>query len=151
MLLNHASQPCFSIIFYFYQELLNHLDAIETLSTLLDSLLDQAKQNVKESLEDFVSDKVRCLGQAIGGYFKCLNVFGVKTRADFESKWTACYQNKNVRETVENLLEVEECWDEFLRNVDRELDKAVETSWQPVSVGSSAPIDMPIFNVDTER
>ena len=132
------------------EEVLNQFDAIETLSTLLNSLLDQAKQNVKESLEAFVSDKVCYLGQAIGGYFKCLNVFGVKTRAELESTWTAYYQNKNVRETVESLLEVEESWDKFLKNVDEELDRGIVTSCQSVSVGSTAPMELPLFNVDTE-
>ena len=129
----------------------NQFDAIETLSTLLSSLLHQAKQNVKESLEDFVSEKVCYLGQAIGGYFKCLNVFGVKTRGELESKWTAYYQNRNVRETVESLLEVEESWDEFLKNVDKDLDRGIFTSCQAVSVGSNAPMELPLFNVDTER
>jgi hypothetical protein len=118
---------------------------------LLNSLLEQAKQNVRESLENFVSDKVRCLGQAIGGYFRCLNAFCVTRRADLESKWRACYHNKDVRATVENFLEVEESWNDFLRNVDEKLDSEVVTAGQPVSVGSTAPLNIPLFDIDTER
>lgn len=132
------------------EEVLNHLDAIETLSTLLNSLLEQAKQNVQESLESFVSDKVRQLGQAIGGYFKCFNALHVTTREELESKWKACYQNKDVRETVDNLLEVEESWNDFLRNVDEKLDGGVVTGDEPVVVGSTAPLDITLFNIDTE-
>lgn len=135
----------------FHKEVLNYIDAIETLSTLLNSLLENAQKDVAETLEGFVNDKVRSLGQAIGGYFKCLNAFSVRTRAELESKWKELYQNKDVRESVNNLFEMEERWNDFLRSIDEKLYYGIVTSGQPLVVGSMAPLDIPLLNVDTQR
>lgn len=131
--------------------MLNHLDAIETLSALLNSLLEQAKENVKESLENFVGDKVRSLGQAIGGYFDCLNTFNVTKRSELQLMWKTCYQNKDIRESVDNLLEVEEDWDDFLKVVDEKLGGGGVTDGRTVTVGSVAPLKIPLVNIDTGR
>ena len=135
----------------FHKDLQNYVDVIKTLSTLLNSLIENAQKDVAESLEGFINDKIRSLGQVCGGYAKCLNAFSVRTRAELESKWKELYHNKDVRESVNNLLEMEERWNNFLRSVDERLYCGIVTSGQPLVVGSMAPLDIPLFNIDTKR
>ena len=73
------------------------------------------------------------------------------TREDLESKWKKYYQRKDVRQTVDNLLEAEENWDDFLRNVDEKIDKGVGNGGKPIIVGSMAPLNIPLINIDSER
>ena len=117
----------------------------------MNSLIENARKDVAESLEGFVNDKVRSLGQATGAYFEYLNAFSVKTRGELESKWKELYHNKDVRESVDNLLEMEERWNHFLKSVDEKLDSGMVTSDEPLVVGSIAPLDIPLFNIDTDR
>ena len=135
----------------FCKEVLKYVGVIQKLSALLNSLIENAQKDVAESLEGFVNDKVRSLGQLTGGYFECLNAFSVKTRGELESKWKELYHNKDVRESVDNLFEMEERWNHFLKSVDEKLDSGMVTSSEPLVVGSIAPLDIPLFNIDTDR
>ena len=135
--------------FTHFQEL-SYVGEIKALSSLLNSLLEKAKQNVQQSLESFVSDKVRQLGAAIDGYFKCMKSFDVTTRAALEEKWGKCYQSHEIRDAVEDLLEVEDNWNAFLDKVDCMLDGGAINEAQ-ISAGMSAPCEVPLINVTTKR
>lgn len=124
-------------------------DSIDSLSQLLEELLEKAQQHVMESVENFVSDKIRCLGKAIGGYYTCMSKIKASTRAEFEEMWKSNYHDRHVRESIENLLEVEENWDQFLKDVDQKIGGNQSAS--SVNVGTQAPMDLPIFNITTSR
>lgn len=129
---------------------LSYANEIKALSSLLNSLLEKAKQSVQQSLECFISDEVRQLGAAIGGYFKCMNGFGVKTRAALEAIWSKFYQSQDIRDAVEELIEVEDNWNAFLDNVDCMLSGTVIDEDVQVSTGMHAPCDIPLINVTTK-
>ena len=138
------------IWFIYVKELLEKLEHIKTLSCLLSRLLEKAERSVQQSLEGFVSDEVRQLGSAIGGYFKCFDAFNVKTRTALEAKWSECYQCQEIRDTVEYLLEVEENWNAFLEKVDRMLNGGAVNEVK-VTAGAGAPCEVPLIDVTTNR
>ena len=57
-------------------------------------------------------------------YVDCLKAVGVKTRAELEEMWRGCYHDKEVRDSVEELLSLEESLQAFYDNVDVEIQKA---------------------------
>lgn len=139
------------VISKFLKHIFAHLDDIETLSTFLNSSLEQAKLDVEESLETFISKNIRKLGKATDAYFNCLNAFNAATQAEMEAKWKAYYRNKDLREAVDNLHEAEDNWNEFLRTVDKKLDVRNVATGQPVVAGSKAPMELPLFDIDMQR
>lgn len=82
------------------------------------ALLDKAKLEAQESLESFVAHKlVDLLGLIAAGaeFYKSL---GVKKRSEAESVWQKFYHHAEVRDEVEELLELESEWDSFIESVD---------------------------------
>ena len=66
-------------------------------------------------------------------YMDCLKAVGVKTQAELDEMWKGCYHDKEVvRESVEELLSLEESLQEFYDNTDVEIQKKKNRStWHP--------------------
>lgn len=97
---------------------------VSGLSLLLNTsraLLEKAKLEAQESLENFVQDKITNLLGLISAGVKFYKSLGVKKRSEAESVWQRVYHHAEVRDQVEELLELESEWDSFIESVDEGL------------------------------
>ena len=133
------------------QDLATHVEQVRALSSLLRSLLKKAEQDVGDSLEEFMRCKKDYqLGAAIGGYFRCFNTFGVKTRSEVEKKWAELYGKSEMREALDDLYDVEENWNQFLEKGDDMLESKCGDQ-DKVVAGMDAPRGIPLIDVNTKR
>ncbi|EFX84850.1 hypothetical protein DAPPUDRAFT_314390 [Daphnia pulex] len=63
-----------------------------------------------------------------------------KTRTDLETFWAGCFSDPIVRDAVDELLLVEEKWDQFLQTVDTFMDKTLYSKNQVVGVDEIASL-----------
>ena len=80
----------------------------------------------------------------VGLYLDCLESVGVKTRAQLEEVWKELYKAEEVRECVEELLSAEENFDNFVEEVDKDLQSYEDSLAvsQVSTVGCSVPKDI---------
>ena len=81
-------------------------------------------------------------------YVQCLKTVGAKTRAELEQIWKGCYQDKEVRECVEELLSLEASIQELYDDIDVEVQKAEDQlAIQNITkVGEQLPADLALTN-----
>ncbi|KAI8479193.1 hypothetical protein Bbelb_430870, partial [Branchiostoma belcheri] len=101
------------------------------------------------SLDDFMDRRVGCLGGLIGIYYNFLTRLCVKTRLEAERLWEHLYRYPSVQSAVEDLWEVEEQWDRFLQDVDKQLN--ADRAGEDLRVGSLGPVDVPLVDARTGR
>uniref|UniRef100_A0A673JKQ6 Uncharacterized LOC107742218 n=2 Tax=Sinocyclocheilus rhinocerous TaxID=307959 RepID=A0A673JKQ6_9TELE len=70
------------------------------------------------SLQEIVDKKIRPLFGLMSAGAKFFNSLGVKNQKEAESLWEQFFQNIEVRDNVEGLLQLEVEWDSFLRRLD---------------------------------
>ncbi|RDD42532.1 hypothetical protein TrispH2_005592 [Trichoplax sp. H2] len=93
----------------------------------------QEKFSIIESIGDFVNNHVNKLGAAIGLYAEAFN------------------RIPEVRDAVDELFDVEDNWNTFLKDVDRKMDhnKSDGLPQSSSTVGSVAPLHVPLIDVRT--
>ena len=84
----------------------------------------------------------------MSNYVQCMKAVDVKTRAELEEMWKGCYHDKEVRESVEELLSLEESLQELYDDIDVELQKAEDQlAVQNVTkVGDQLPVNLALTN-----
>ena len=106
------------------------LPALRKLNQELTKMIEDGKENFQEMrsdrLEEFLN--VDCEVGIITlrpmlNYLHCLKAVGAKTRAELEEMWKGCYHDKEVRESVEELLSLEESLQELYDDIDVEIEK----------------------------
>lgn len=97
-------------------------------------LLQKAKQEAEDSLEKFVPYKITTLLGLIKAGADLYKSIGVKKKSEAEDVWKKFYHHAEVRDQVEELLQLESEWDSFLESVDRDL----QTSDGQLSGGKTA-------------
>ena len=81
-------------------------------------------------------------------YVDCLKAVGAKTQAELEEMWKGCYHDEEVRESVEELLSLEESLQELYDDIDVEIQKAEDQlAIQNITkVGDQLPADLCLTN-----
>ncbi|KAI8486915.1 hypothetical protein Bbelb_354230 [Branchiostoma belcheri] len=125
------------------------VDNVSKTVSEMEELLERARNFVKESLDDFMDHRVECLGGLIGIYHNFLTRLCVKTRLEAERLWEHLYRYPSVQSAVEDLWEVEEQWDRFLHDVDKQLN--ADRAGEDLRLGSLGPVDVPLVDAGTGR
>lgn len=102
---------------------------VSSLGALRDSIakvVQQGRANYKASkdVHDYMrGGNDRGIGKLFGWrpYTECMKRTAVQTRAELEQLWRRHYVHPEVRDAVDDLLEVEEDFAEFVNEVDKEL------------------------------
>ena len=81
-------------------------------------------------------------------YVQCLKAVGAKTRAELEEMWKRWYHDEEVRECVEELLDLETSIQELFNDIDVEVQKAEDQlAIQNITkVGEQLPADLALTN-----
>ena len=130
------------------------LPALRKLNQELTKKVQDGKKNFQEMrldrLEEFLN--VDCAVGLIAlrpllNYLYCLKAVGVKTRAELEEMWKECYHDKEVRESVEELLSLEESLQELYDDIDVELQKVEDrlAFHNITKVGEQLPADLVVI------
>ena len=126
------------------------LHELERLQKVLSNILLEAKEHVRNSVEDFIEDKVRKMGPMIGHYFSTFQSLNVMTRNDMDRAVKKMYCFKSIRDAEEELFQAEQDWDSFLKEVDRTFDSLCG-SVNDKELGSYGPCELKLTDVSTER
>ncbi|XP_061414771.1 uncharacterized protein LOC133346951 isoform X2 [Lethenteron reissneri] len=91
------------------------------------TLLGGARAESEEDgeLQEFVLQKITRLGAMIREYAQLMSSVLVSSRADLEELWRRHWGKSDVRDAVEELLQLEEEWSSFLKGIDERLDNEV--------------------------
>lgn len=106
-----------------------HETVASSLTQLVDLgrvLLENAKKEAAVSLERFVPHKITTLFGLISPGAQLYKSIGVKDRSEAEAVCQKFYHHAEVREKLEELLELENEWNSFLDEVDKGLQT---TDW----------------------
>ncbi|KAM9840744.1 uncharacterized protein ACBR49_016096 [Aulostomus maculatus] len=95
--------------------------ALSLLVNLGKVLLQKAQQDAAGSLEDFVPHKITTLFGLMTAGTNLYKSLGVRKKSEAEAIWQKYYAWAEVREQVEELLQLQSEWDSFLDSVDRGL------------------------------
>ena len=129
------------------------LPALKKLIRGLTVMVEDGRENFRtmrsERLEEYVNAdcKVGLLAiQPIDEYIDCLEETGVKTREELEELWKGCYHDEEVRECVEEILSLEESFQELYDEIDGEIQKAEDgLAVQVTRVHDLLPADLSLI------
>lgn len=128
------------------------LHELERLQKVLSNILLEAKEHVRNSVEDFIEDKVRKMGPMIGHYFSTFQSLNVMTRKDMDQAVKKMYGFKSIRDAEEELFQAEQDWDSFLKEVDHTFDPLCgSVNDRELVIGSYGPCELKLTDVSTER
>uniref|UniRef100_A0A669CIJ4 Uncharacterized protein n=3 Tax=Oreochromis niloticus TaxID=8128 RepID=A0A669CIJ4_ORENI len=96
-------------------------DGLTLLVNMGKVLLQNAKEEAADSLENFVPHKITTLFGLITAGAKFYSSIEVKKKCEAEAVWQKSYHNAVVREQVQELQQLEKEWDSFLESVDKDL------------------------------
>lgn len=96
---------------------------IEALKELIEfgrTSLENVKKDVAKgaSLQEIGDKQIRPLFGLMSAGAKFFNSLGVKNQKEAEHLWEQFFQNTDVRDNVEGLLQLEVEWDSFLKRLD---------------------------------
>lgn len=130
----------------------NLFQVLEKLQKILRNTLNEAKENVSKSIDNFLVDKVRQMGSMIGHYFTAFESLNVMSRKGMEEMIKQMYNYECIRDMEEELYETEEEWNLFLQEVDSKINPSSKVSKEEqVVVGSKGPCELKLIEVSTER
>ena len=125
---------------------------LEKLLKILRTLLTEAQENASQSIEEFVADKVRRMGAMIGHYFTAFTSLNVMSRNGLEEMIKQMYKHESIRDLEEELYEIEDEWDSFLKDVDAKMNSSTEALKKAeLIVGSRGPCELQLRDVLTGR
>ena len=128
------------------------LHELERLQKVLSNILLEAKEHVRNSVEDFIEDKVRKMGPMIGHYFSTFQSLNVMRRKDMDQAVKKMYSFKSIRDAEEELFQAEQDWDSFLKEVDHTFDSLCgSVNDKELVIGSYGPCELKLTDVSTER
>lgn len=131
------------------------LSSISTLSGKIAGTVKQAREDFKAASDvyEFMSTKNIAAGIRklfiMPLYIECFSSMGVNTRAELQQLWAKHYNDHEVREVVEELLEHEDSMQEFAVEVDKELRLHEKKSNPPAKVGQVLPKDLTLTDAET--
>lgn len=96
-------------------------DGLTLLVNMGKVLLQNAKEEAADSLENFVPHKITTLFGLITAGARFYSSIEVKKKCEAEAVWQKSYHHAAVREQVQELQQLEKEWDSFLESVDKDL------------------------------
>ena len=95
---------------------------------------------------------VKQIFQIMPAYAEAMSNVGVTKKKDFEALWRSKFANAEVRDSVEDLLQVQDEVEEFLRELEVELAKAdtSERRGGALHTGNVFPADLVVTDVASE-
>lgn len=127
------------------------LQQLEQLKNMLTKILAEAKENVRESIEDFVADKVRKMGAIGGHYFNMFQALNVMSRKGVDDVVAKMYSSQRIQDAAEDVLQAEDDWNTFLEETDSKMNPSCSTTTEDLVVGSHGPCELKLTDVYTER
>lgn len=118
------------------------------LAQTLEGLLEYGKQVAKDSVSDFVNEKIGKLFGMATAYEKCFESLGVPTKSEMEKKIHKHARHAKLREASTELLNVEQEWDIFLGSIDKTLEG---DSSDTVQLGETGPLHAPLVDARTSQ
>ncbi|XP_059838196.1 selenoprotein L isoform X4 [Hypanus sabinus] len=107
------------------------------------------EESAGENVQEFVSQKIGCLAELIRLYANFFNSLHVQKRSDTEDLFKRFYHSVSVQDQVEDLLEFEAEWNNFLGDMD---DRLKAHSFQAqLTMGTQVPGSLVFTDVRTER
>ncbi|XP_072134247.1 selenoprotein L [Mobula birostris] len=126
------------------------LRALEDLSQGGRRILAAARaESAGEKVHEFVSQKIGSLAELIRLYANFFNNLHVQKQSDTEDLFKRFYHSVSVQDQVEDLLEFEVEWNDFLGDVDSRM-KAHSFQAQ-LTMGTQVPRGLVLTDVRTER
>ncbi|KAL4238421.1 hypothetical protein ACF0H5_003129 [Mactra antiquata] len=120
--------------------------AVSQLVETLEDLLKYGRQAVQESVNDFVNDKIgKMFGMSVA-YEKCFSRMKVSTKKDMERAMRQHSKNVKLREASTELLDVEQEWDTFMKDIDKNLEG---DSNESLNIGETGPVDNTLIDART--
>ena len=96
---------------------------------------------------DILQSKVRRLGRGIGLYARCFQELAVCNREEMEKLLKDQFNNKEIREAMDDLLACEDKWNDLLER----MEKHVNTHNAKPKAVSKVPLDTIIYEEDKEK
>lgn len=142
------------------------LQELENLQKVLSNILDEAQEYARQSIKDFVEDKVRKMGAMIGHYYTAFQKLNVMSRKDMGEAIKKMYNYESIRDAEEELFQLEDNWNSFLEEIDCKIDPSsvkeaklcspgpssiVKKTKPELTVGSHGPCELKLTDVSTER
>lgn len=122
--------------------------AVCQLANTLEDLLQYGRQAAQESISEFVNSKIGKLFGMAAAYEKCFESIGASTKDEMEEKIHKYARNVKLREASTELLDVEQEWDSFLKEVDKSLEGDVGDT---VQLNETGPINYLVQDARTSQ
>ncbi|CAL1534995.1 unnamed protein product [Lymnaea stagnalis] len=119
------------------------LDTYKDISDKMWHIISQARENIQDSVDDFVAKQIGRLFQIVPVYKKAFEGLNVKTKAEFEKKASHYFRDQFVREEFDELIQNEREWDDLLKDVDKTLSSPDAI---PLEVGDTLPLSLSVIN-----
>lgn len=129
----------------------NLLHQLEQLKTALTTILTEAQKAARESIEDFVADKVQKMGAMIGHYFSAFQALNVMSRKGLDEAVVKLYSSQKIQDAAEELVEAEDEWNSFLEETDAKMNHSCNDKAEDLVVGSNGPCELKVTDVYSER
>ena len=127
------------------------LEELKKLQEKIANILAEAQENAKQSIENFVADKVRKMGAMIGHYFTTFQALDVMSRKEMDEAVRKMYVDESIRDAQEELYHAEDDWNSFLEDVDTKINPSSGVEETELLVGSRGPCELKLTDVSTER
>lgn len=127
------------------------LEELKKLQEKITNILAEAQENAKQSIENFVADKVRKMGAMIGHYFTTFQALNVMSRKEMDEAVRKMYIDESIRDAQEELYHAEDDWNSFLADVDTKINPSSGVEETQLLVGSRGPCELKLTDVSTER
>uniref|UniRef100_A0A8C4RIA5 Uncharacterized protein n=1 Tax=Erpetoichthys calabaricus TaxID=27687 RepID=A0A8C4RIA5_ERPCA len=115
---------------------------------LLQSVNEESRRGL---LKDFALNNLNILFGFTDAGANFLTSLSVKKRSDAEKLWEHFFQDEDVRDHVEELLQLEVDWDEFLQHLDSSLNLCDTPSVPMVRLGGYVPGDLQLKDARTNE
>merc|ERR1712071_157187 len=125
-------------------------DVLQETSESIAETLKQAKTAYSEDPDGFVNKNYGVLGRAISAYSKLFTRTECSSREDLENRWSKHFASPAVRDAVEDLVSVEEEWNNFLASVD-DISHVISTNSKLEKGSSIKDLSIELTNVNNEE
>jgi len=116
----------------------------------ISETLKRAKVSFSEDPDAFVKTNYGILGKAISIYSRLFSTTGCDSRTELEDLWSKHFIDPVIRDTVEDLLSVEEEWNGFLSSIDDSTLTISENS--KLEAGSSVEdVSIQLTSIENEK
>lgn len=152
LLIRAYLSPRLAGLFVCRMEVEDVCSSLSFMTTSIYDILKEAKGYIeKSSVEDFRSNKVGCLGKLIGVYAQKMKSLGISTRAELNEISRKNFSNAVMQECVTDLDQAELEWNEFLADVDKQIQLRVDGVAGNVSGGDMFNLDSPLVDARTDK